>query len=355
MIECDVLVVGGGPAGLSTSESASNSGLDVICIEKKENIGTPVQCAEGISRYLLDKLHFKFPKKLLEWNIDGLAFFVDEKEVFKKGKNWAGYSISRNIVEPWLASRAERSGAKIFTGTEFLNIKQKNKVYHASVKTKKENLMIKSKYVIGADGVISRVAQSLGIKEYPETNPGYVYSWEVKNIELEFPKYEYLFLGEFSPNGYGYIFPKSKNTANIGVGDLFGKKGIKRKFQKFLNDERVKSYLKKAKFVIEKSKEAPFLTRHLICSQNLYFVGDSANQNIKPFIEGFLPAVICGHALGEKLNELDPESYENLIDKILPELRESRYLIDPMISIFKRSDKKRFIELLELMLSLNEC
>ena len=351
MIECDVLVIGGGPAGLSTSESASSCGLNVICIEKKGMIGTPVHCAEGISKYLLDRLPFKFPKKLLEWKIDGLAFFVGEKEVFKKGKNWAGYSISRDVFEPWLASRAEKRGAKIFSGTELLKVKQDNKVYISSVKKNKENLKIKSKYVVGADGVVSKVARSIGIKEYPKTNPGYVYSWEVKYIELDFSEYEYLFLGEFSPNGYGYIFPKSKNRANIGVGDLFGKKGIKRKFQKFINDERIKGYLKKAKFVVEKSKEAPFLTRHPIGYQNVFFVGDSANQNIKPFVEGFLPAIICGHALGKKINELNPKSYENLIDKILPELSESRELIDPTVAIFKRTDKKRFIELLNLMLS----
>ena len=38
------------------------------------------------------------------------------------------------------------------------------------------------------------------MKEKPKYSPGYVYSWEIEGIELEHPEYEYLFLGEFSPN-----------------------------------------------------------------------------------------------------------------------------------------------------------
>ena len=351
MKECDLLVVGGGPAGLSASESASKSGLNVICVEKKEKIGTPVNCAEGIGACYLSKLPFTFPRKFLELDIEGLAFIVGENEVIQKGEYFAGHSISRNIVEPWLASRAINNSTKIYKNTELLKIKTGDNYYISHVKKNNEILKIKSRYIIGADGVISKVAKSIAMKEKPRYSPGYVYSWEIEGIELEHPEYEYLFLGEFSPNGYGYIFPKSKNRANIGVGDLFGKGYIKQKFKKFLNEEKVKKYLKGARFVVEKSKEAPFETRHPLGDKNIFFVGDSANQNIKPFIEGFLPAIICGHALGKNIEELDITSYKELIDQTLPEISESEQLIDPMISLFKRKDENRFNEFLELMLS----
>lgn len=351
MIECDVLVVGGGPAGLSASESASSVGLDVICVEKKEKIGTPVQCAEGIGGYLLKKLPFRFPKRFLEWDIDGLALIIGDDKVLKKGEDWAGYSISRDIVEPWLASRARGNGTKILSGTKFLKVKRSDKTIISFVRKDGKILRIKSKYLIGADGVVSKVAESIGMKEELGHSPGYVYSWEVEGIELDHPEYEQLFLGEFSPNGYGYIFPKSRNRANIGIGDLFGKKGIEQKFKQFINDERIKGYLKNARFIIEKSGEAPFETRHPISDGNVFFVGDSANQNIKPFIEGFLSAIICGHALGKKIDGLDTKSYGELIDRILPEISESSILIDPMIELFKRTDNKRFYKLLDLMIS----
>ena len=51
-IECDVLVVGGGPAGCSAARAAAMKGLKTILIEEHEEIGSPVQCAEGIGKYL---------------------------------------------------------------------------------------------------------------------------------------------------------------------------------------------------------------------------------------------------------------------------------------------------------------
>ena len=104
------------------------------------------------------------------------------------------------------------------------------------------------------------------------------------------------------------------------------------------------------RYVIEKSKEAPFETRHAIGRDNVFFVGDSANQNVKPFIEGFLPAIICGHALGKNLEGLDVASYKALIDETLPEISQSEFLIEPMIKLFKRKDNGRFNELLDLMI-----
>ena len=58
VIKCDVLVVGAGPAGSSAARAAAEAGASTICIDKKEEIGHPVQCAEGIGTYLFPLLPF---------------------------------------------------------------------------------------------------------------------------------------------------------------------------------------------------------------------------------------------------------------------------------------------------------
>jgi digeranylgeranylglycerophospholipid reductase len=73
-IECDVLVVGGGPAGSSAARSSALSGAKTIFIDKKKEIGYPVKCAEGISEILLYYLPFKIPKEQLPWKIEGMYF-----------------------------------------------------------------------------------------------------------------------------------------------------------------------------------------------------------------------------------------------------------------------------------------
>ena len=48
VIDTDVLVVGLGPAGACAMHGAARQGLTVIGIERKQQIGIPVQCAEYI-------------------------------------------------------------------------------------------------------------------------------------------------------------------------------------------------------------------------------------------------------------------------------------------------------------------
>ncbi|HJX05072.1 MAG TPA: FAD-dependent oxidoreductase, partial [Thermoplasmata archaeon] len=49
MPEYDVVVVGAGPAGSMTAKWAAKSGARVLMIEKRQEIGSPVRCGEGIS------------------------------------------------------------------------------------------------------------------------------------------------------------------------------------------------------------------------------------------------------------------------------------------------------------------
>jgi len=46
----DVLVVGAGPTGSTAAKYASLGGADVLLIEKRSEIGTPVRCGYGGSK-----------------------------------------------------------------------------------------------------------------------------------------------------------------------------------------------------------------------------------------------------------------------------------------------------------------
>ena len=53
---CDVLVVGAGPAGSTAARFAAGKGVSVILLERREQVGLPVRCAEyvplPVSRYV---------------------------------------------------------------------------------------------------------------------------------------------------------------------------------------------------------------------------------------------------------------------------------------------------------------
>ena len=49
----DVVVVGAGPAGSTAARRAAEVGLSVLLLEKRQEIGSPVRCAEGVGHELL--------------------------------------------------------------------------------------------------------------------------------------------------------------------------------------------------------------------------------------------------------------------------------------------------------------
>lgn len=46
----DIVIVGGGPAGSSAAMTAAKSGLKVLMVEKRAEIGSPKRCGEGLSK-----------------------------------------------------------------------------------------------------------------------------------------------------------------------------------------------------------------------------------------------------------------------------------------------------------------
>ena len=120
--ECDVLVVGAGPAGSSAARAAAKSGLKTILIEEDKEIGNPVQCAEGIGAYLVPYMPFHVPKKLLKWKIDGMCFWAENLLIKKEGGMWSGYSIDRKEWDQWLAMLAAKEGVEIYSDTKLISL-----------------------------------------------------------------------------------------------------------------------------------------------------------------------------------------------------------------------------------------
>lgn len=346
-LECDVLVVGGGPAGSSAARAAALKGAKTILIEKQKRI-TNVPCAEGIGSYLFPLLPFKIPKNQLIWKINGIAFSDGETEIIQHGSFYRAWSIERENFDNWLLNEAKRYGAQVLMDTEFIGLHQNNKNHVDKVIAKKDNkkLIIKPKTIVAADGVKSKFAEKLGIFKKQKDSIGYVYSWEMKNIKLKHLHYEQMFFGDFAPRAYGYIFPKSNNVANIGIGSTKDNKNLENKFNNFLEDiihNQVKNGIK----TIDRSGNAPVKTMvEKIQYGNVLFTGDAANQNFKPYVEGILPSIICGDIAG-KTSFNNRINYEEKIKKKLgKQFEDSNRLLEKLLEVDKyRSDKKHLLSM----------
>ena len=333
-VTCDVLVVGAGPAGCSAARSAAKSGLKTILIEENKEIGNPVQCAEGIGAYLIPYMPFDIPKRLFKWKISGMCFWAENLLIKREGGMWSGYSIDRKEWDQWLAMVAAKEGAEIYLNTKLISLEceAKYNVKKAIAIRHGKTIEFEPKYIVAADGVNPTVINCLGVKQ--KAWLGHVKSFEMRNLSMKYPRHDQLFMGEFAPRSYAYIFPLSKTTANIGVGTIFEKEHLDNLFEAFTNVPFIKKQLGNRKITSEKSGDAPIqnLTEKLVYG-NVFLVGDTANQNIKPFIEGNIPGILCGDILGKFLLDVsqgkeDKNKYEKKVNEICPYIKESQSYAD---------------------------
>ncbi len=279
--EFDVIVVGGGPAGLRTAEKTAEKGLKVLLLEKDQEIGSPVRCGEGLGLGWFNRLGIEpKPEFAVQPMYGAVLYSPSGKELIVRFDKISGYIIERRIFEKFLARQASRKGAKILAKATALNVlKEGNQVIgiKALIDGKEEEL--KAKIVVAADGVESVIARKAGLNT---TNNLYHvdsgYQYEMAGIKIKHSDLIALyFSNQHAPRGYVWIFPKGKDYANVGVGIL----GSDTKTAKKYLDEWLETQpeLKNASKVVVNAGCIPvggFLDK--MTSHGLIVVGDAAHQ-----------------------------------------------------------------------------
>jgi len=114
-------------------------------------------------------------------------------------------------------------------------------------------------------------------------------------------------------------------------------------FDEFLEVPFVKKQVKNAEFVVEKSKKS--IWSDIIekwTYSNIILVGDAANQNLKPFVEGIIPAIICGNIAGELTSKRINSDFDltKIYKKRIKEIFQDEYKIS---KIYMKLIKDLFI------------
>jgi geranylgeranyl reductase family protein len=208
----DVIVVGAGPGGALTGYFLSCRGLRTLIIEKKA-LPRHKPCGGGLTRRALDCLPFDV-QEVIEDTPDTFIINVANRRVFHKTLNDPLLAtVMRNKFDHFLIKKAVQAGAVLQERTDFRSLK--GSAGKLEVVTSRGRL--KTRIIVGADGVQSRVARALGLRvgmNVVNAMEGQVFHGEVDGLRNAERAVQFDF--GIVPKGYGWVFPK-RDHLSVGV------------------------------------------------------------------------------------------------------------------------------------------
>jgi len=239
MHEVEVLVVGGGPAGVAAAKSSAMNGADTLLLEKHPTIMANKPCGEACSKETLVTAGVKPSPRVVMHEAYALVYSPSMIEIKIPQ---IGYNINKSIFIQEIAAQAAEYGADIHVREEVVDVKREDS--KMIVKTNRDIYI--AKVVIGADGYNSTVARCIGVKERPEPIPTVQYI--MANCRLKHPDAVRFYLGnKIAPGGYAWIFPRTEKLAEVGIGVRGGVAkeyldAFVKKFSEELGDARILDY-----------------------------------------------------------------------------------------------------------------
>jgi menaquinone-9 beta-reductase len=297
MENCDVLIVGAGPAGSTCARILTKAGLSVLLLDR-DQFPREKPCAGWITPAVLQLLdvtpeEYRQERLLQEIRVfrTGIMF---GRELVTDYRRTVSYAIRRSEFDHYLL---QKSGARTLLGERVVTLEREEDGWLA-------NGWIRAKVVVGAGGHLCPVAKALGA--LPGREPAIaalVAEWEPGERELEriLPGTVRI---SFTPNlsGYGWLLRKG-NYLNVGLGSLEGK-DVRRQATEFCAELRRRGEL--SEDISGRFKGHAYLpylgTRgRSITADGAILIGDAAGVSSPESGEGILPAIetafLAAHAI----------------------------------------------------------
>ncbi len=301
MVDYDIAVVGGGPAGLSAACAAAKFKAKVILFEKDESIAHNIRTSgvtwiEEIEKLGISKEHYN--------PIKNYSFISPSNDVIIRGNTAKSFVLNVRSVYQHLAFLAAEVGSEIMVRSNVINIalNSENRISGLKASTPKGDMVIGSRLVIDASGFNSSIARRLGlVSEWKRYGIGAEYECYCENVDRE--TWVLMVGRKYSDAGYAWVFPLSENRVRIGV-------GVGRPESNTDPLEKLNSIIDKKLKPLDKMGKIQPIELHYgfipnqglrtsTVSDGLMLVGDSAGQANPLVLEGIRYAIEFGMLAGE--------------------------------------------------------
>ena len=227
-----VTVIGAGPAGSVAARKIQERGWKTVLIEEHPIVGKPVNCTGIISASGVRELGLmKEAGEVLMNKVKGAQIFSPNHEMIEvKRPETVAYIVDRGAFDRVLAREAVEAGVELKLNTKMIDIRNET----VFVEHKGRGELIKSKIIVGADGVNSKTRKISGI----ETGiKDYVHAYQVVAEGSFDPDYVQVFFGDYSKKFFAWIVPESAERARVGLASTSG--NIRNDFNVFIREKNI--------------------------------------------------------------------------------------------------------------------
>ena len=212
MEKFDVLVVGAGPAGSTTSYRLACAGARVLLVDRAR-FPRDKPCGGGLTMRAVRLLPFSV-EPVVEDRASDFTFGLDFDHRFeRRAKAPLVLLTQRSRLDEFLAGQAAEAGADFRDGTRVSDLEVTADAAEATVGSSR----VQAHALIAADGANGTTARAAGIDD--DRDYGVALEGNVPHDALDPETYRgrlFLELGVV-PGGYGWVFPKGDHV-NVGVG-----------------------------------------------------------------------------------------------------------------------------------------
>lgn len=220
--DVDVLVIGAGPTGSTAARFAAAGGARTLMIEKRQEIGTPVRCGEGIGQGWLEAVGLAPHPAFVAHAIDAVRVFAPDGTALtvpSVGAGKGGYVVERDLFDRALAKEASKAGAEVAIKTTATGLLEDgHRIVGAACEHMGETFDVHAKVVIAADGFESQVGRWAGLQPPLRTRDvASCLQYTLVGAEGE-SSFSDVHLGSAAPGGYAWVFWKGEDVVNVGLG-----------------------------------------------------------------------------------------------------------------------------------------
>lgn len=322
----DVVVIGSGPAGATTARIAAEQGLRVLLIDKKQELGSPIQCSGAVSANALNEANVPLSDEYIStpvygfvtYNAAGDAVTLDYRAYRDTP---LGYVVDRRRFDRFLMTMAERAGVTVWLKCEALGYRPDPESNTVTVNLIRfgRPITVQTRVIVGADGVQSQVGKWAGLRTHIRLSElASCLQFVVDGVDTN-GLLEIVTGQEWAPGGYAWLFPKGHGYAEVGLGvaRTMTDHDARWHLDHFMQHSFMAERLKNARILEVQGGGVPLAAPlRQPYADYVILVGDAA-RHVNPITGGGIhmalrDGVIAGQVLAEVLTEDTPATEARL-------------------------------------------